>query len=369
MLKVSDLFNIKILMKNVLTILFLLIVSITYAHSDIIFSTNNGNRYLEHQTSFAEFEINAKISIFEQLLDKLIETKKYKTPCYIYFQHAYRYRKPLYYTLSYGKFHSVLNTFDDKDIEGINLIIRAGNFDIKELLNLINNAFENIELLKQTQKELFFDLNATHNGNPLYDTLYSIDNEIIKQYKQQNDEVVNQLIQEKTHKFFDKSPSDKLDYFYQNNQFHFYNHKDKIILSVDSIFEVFGNSNYHFVFINDSMFYHFHTQNQRVNELLTIPNLSVYDRIFPIDKFYYEFYSEEKYFLIFRDFMNFKKVLFLPNEGKVISNYNEYEDELIDGFINEKEEEKPSNDYLIWWLLGISLVINGWLLLRLKNRK
>lgn len=355
-------------MKTLLPVLFLFISSMIYAHQDITSSQNDGNLYLEHIMSFPKLEANNKVDIFYRLLDKLIKIKKYKTSCCLYFQYIDANKKPSYtYTLGYGKADFVTRAFEDKDIEGINLTVRTNDFDIKELLNLVNSAFENVELIKKSQKQIFIDLNMTSNGTPQFDTLNSIENNIIETYKQRNDSVVNQLIQEKTHKFLEKDYTGELDYFYQNNQFHFYNNKDKVILSVNNIFEIFGNPNFHFVFINDSMFYYFDRQDQNVSKLFTIKDMP--DRGSPVYEFYYDMGLPARHFLIFSYYGNLKKILFLPDEEKVISNYGEYEDELIDSFINKKEEEKQSNDYLIWWWLGISLVVNAWLLLRLKNKK
>ena len=112
--------------------------------------------------------------------------------------------------------------------------------------------------------------------------------------------------------------------------------------------------------------YYFDNQHQNVSKLFTIKDMP--NRIFTIHKFHNEMWLSEKYYLIFQTHTGFKKVLFLPNEENVISNYNELEDELIDNFINEKEAEEPANDYLVWLFLSISLGINGWLLFRFYRK-
>lgn len=351
----------KIPLKIFLPILFLLTTSITYSHQDVTFSQNDGNLYLHNKTGWTELEIHDKLDIFYQLLNKMRKAKKYdKIPCYIYFNHNYTNSKPSYYTLNYEKFDFVINDFDNKDIEGLHLVIRKKNFDIKELLNLMNSAFENIEFIKKSQKQVFFDLNRTSNGIPQFDTLNSIESHIIDQYKQQNNSIVNLLIQEKIYRHKEYL---NVDYFYQNNQFHFYNKKNEVVITTNDIFEIFGDTNNSFVFTNDSTFYHFAGYN--VSKAFTIKNMT--ERNSPIYEFHHEIRRDnapEKFFLIFNNYSHFKKVLFIPYENTVISNYMEIENEWIDGFINSETEKEESEKSLIWIILSISLVFNGWLFLR-----
>lgn len=137
------------------------------------------------------------------------------------------------------------------------------DFDIKKMLNLINSAYINIDYIKTAQtiapiKNRFWNI----------DTLKSIPLNEVKAYLNTNDPVVDSLINLKTYrhsKLIEETGG--VDYFYQNNKFHFYvvpkplnswnqksdtttfSNTEQVILTVDNIYEIFGNYNDGFLFL------------------------------------------------------------------------------------------------------------------------
>jgi|GEM_PF-1423062 len=385
-------------MRIIFIAILLFISSFTYAHQDFIWLINRKNIHFSYKTGWDEFEINEKVDILLHLLAKLVETKDHNhEQIYIYFNHNYTNRDSSYLALGYSPFtyrEDYEKGKPTKEITttGLKLVINERDFDIKELLNLVNSAFENVNFIKTNQEELIIDKHYIKNGVPQYDTLFSILPIHISKYLASSDTTIDQLINEKTYRHLKKvERSREIDYYYKNNKFHFYNTREpntkwskelekhvvtnsygEDILVVENIHEIIGNFNDgHFVFINDSTFYYIPQLKDKVRGPFKVDDVVTGRQ--PIHEYYSEYMGSKRFNIFFYNYSGYNKTVFFPDSNLVISNYNKLEEDFINELFNKKKTSQPNITYniklsFLLLVLVLSIVLNVWFLMRnVKN--
>jgi hypothetical protein len=378
-------------MKLIFLIAFILLSFHTFAHQDIICSINKGNIHLQYLSGWGQLEIGNKIRIFVELSDKLIKEKfPNSEQIYIYFGHDYTKSDTSYYALGYGQFtfwdYEKNKTSNDIKAKGIKVIIRDRDFDIKKMLLLINSAFSNIDFIKNNQSEYIIKTKYT-----TADTFNSIQFNQVEKYLSYSDPDIDKLLNEKIYRNLKKVKEKReIDYYFQNNKFHFYNTKEpteewsqsqgkyvvsKIfgedILTVNNIFEIFGNVNDgHLVFINDSTFYFIPQLKDKVRGPFKIDSIRAGRP--PIDKYYYENRPIEKFTLFIDNYSSYDKALFIPDSNLLVSNYDKLENDFINGFFKKNNDNKINNNSnktvtILLTLLGLCIVVIIWLVERQRK--
>lgn len=361
-----------------------------YAHEDITMSVNKGYIHFQYETGWAEFEVGQKISILLNLSEKLLKIKGYPNQhIYIYFDHDYTKRDSSYFALGYGQFsywdYENTKSTNDKNATGIKLIIRDRDVNIKQLLNLINSAFSNINFIKANQKQLTIDLHSSTNGIAEFDTLYSIPPSKVLKYLSSSDTITERLIKEKTYRNIKKTEEIRaIDYYFQNNKFHFYNTREpdeewsqeqrkyvitktygEDVLVVDNILEISGSFNDgNFVFINDSVFYYIPQLKDKVGGPYKVDSVRAGRR--PVYKYYHEYEPVNRFTLFFDNYRNYSKAIFFPDNNLVISNFDKLENNFINEIFNKRNVKETDAGaslklYIVLTVLGLSLILNLWL--------
>jgi hypothetical protein len=356
-------------MKKIFLIVFVLISFSSFAYQDIVYSVNRGNIHLQYFTAWGELEISNKIIIFLQLSEKLIKDK-FSNPdqLYIYFNHDYSKSRTTYYALSYGQFSfwdsEKYKTSKDIKANGLKIIIRDRDFDIKKMLLLVNSALINSAFVKNNQSKFIIN---TENYNP--DTLNSIQFSQVAKYLTSSDSTVENLMKEKCYRNIKKTKEEnEIDYYFQNNKFHFYNTRKskeewsqsqgryvvtktfgEDILTTDNIFEIFGSiSHGHFIFINDSTFYFIPQLKDIIRGPFKIDNTRPGR---PPITYYHEYKPIEKFILYTFSYRNNEKALFVPDSNFLVSNYDKIENNLINSLFKKKDNKeinsKPNKTVII----------------------
>ena len=351
------------------------------AHQDVVYSVNKGNVHLQYLSGWGQLEIGSKIRIFVELSDKLIKDRfPNSEQLYVYFGHDYTKSDTTYYALGYGQFsfwdYEKNKSSKDVKSKGIKIIIRDRDFDIKRVLFLVNSALSNTDLIKTTQTEYIIKTKYYDS-----DTLNSIQFSQVDKYLASSDPAIEKLLNEKYYRNIQKVNEDRdIDYYFQNNQFHFYNTREpeeewsqaqnkhvvsktfgEDILVVDNIFEIFGSINDgHFVFINDSIFYFIPQLKDKIRGPFRIDNVTAGRR--PIFKYYHENGPIEKFTLFIDNYRDYDKALFIPDSNLLVSNYDSLENDFINSFfkktVNKKVDSKSNRTVIILLtLLGLCLVL------------
>jgi len=363
----------------------------TFAHSDHYASYQKGNLFFQYRVGWKEMEINNKIKILIHLTEKLLIEKKTKDKIYINF--AESYIDTTYCTVGFGNFvYEDYNKNHRRKHIGLKINIVNYDIDIKELLNLVSVSINNLSKIKRDQKQVIIDFHECLNDVDQNDTLISIPPQIISQYKITTDKLVEKLINTKTYSnLIGKETFWNLDYYYQNNKFHFYNTSEpetkynprtgnndivKIygedILVVDNITETIGDWNYgHFVFINDSNFYYIPKEKSNVQGPFKLDSI-LFGRP-PVRSLKYEYFGEGRFTMYFDNYLTITKALFLPNKKTLINNYHILEGKSIKNYINTGEVKnlKENKEFIIIEITGIlllvSIIINVWLIFNRKK--
>lgn len=346
---------------------------------------------MQYLSGWRELEVGNKIRIFLELSEKLIREKfPDSEQLYIYFGHDYTKRDTSYYALGYGQFsfwdYGKHKTSKDVKTSGLKILIRDRDFDIKKMLNLVNSAFSNITFIKSNQSEYII---KTRYFNA--DTLKSIQFSQVAKYLSSSDTAIEKLLKDKYYRNIEKAKEESdIDYYFQNNKFHFYNTRKpeeewsqsqekyvvaktfgEDILTTDNIFEIFGSIyDGHFVFINDSVFYFIPQLKHPVRGPFKIDSIEAGRR--PVFKYYHEYEPIEKFILFVDGYRNINKVLFIPDSNLVVSNYDSLENDFIKSLLrktdNKKIGSKPGKTVIILLtLLGLCFVTIIWLIRRQRK--
>lgn len=378
-------------LKHIFLIAFVLFSFRSSAHQDVVHSVNKGTVHIQYLSGWGQLEIGNKIGIFLELADKLV---KYKFPnseqLYIYFGHDYTKSDTSYYALGYGQFsfwdYEKYKTSKDVKANGIKILIRDRDFDIKKMLQLVNSALPNTAFIKNNQSEYII---KTKYYNA--DTLKSIQFSEVAKYLSSSDTVIEGLLKEKYYRNIEKVKEESdIDYYFQNNKFHFYNTRKpeeewsqsqgkyvvgkmfgEDILTTDNIFEIFGSVyDGHFVFINDSTFYFIPQLKDSIRGPFKIDSIRAGRP--PINKYYHEYRPIEKFILFIDNYRDNEKTLFIPDSNFLVSNYDKIENSFINSLFkktdNPKIKSKPNKTIIVLaTLLGFCLVTIIWLARRQKS--
>jgi hypothetical protein len=359
-----------------------------FAHQDVIYSVNKGNVHLQYLSGWGELEIGNKIKIFIEICENLIRGKfDNSEQLYIYFGHDYTKSDSSYYTVGYGQFsfwdYEKNKTSKDIKAKGIKITIRDKDFDIKQMLNLVNSAFTNIDFIKDNQLK--------YRIEPILhklDTLNSIPFAQVEKYLSSSDSTINNLLTKKYYRSLPREEDGRVGYYFQNNRFHFYNTNvkewspaqskyvvtktsDKDILVVDNIYEIFGNVyDGYFVFTNDSTFYFIPQLKDKVRGPFKIDSVRAGRQ--PITKYYHEYRPIEKFILFIDNYRNYEKALFVPDSNFLVSNYDQIENNFINSLFkktdNKKINSKPSKTVIILLALLVLCSVTIILLVRRQGK-
>jgi hypothetical protein len=378
-------------MKTIFLVAFVLLSFRTLAHQDIVYSVNKGNIHLQYLSGWGQLEIGNKIRIFLELSDKLVKEKfSNSEQLYIYFGHDYTKSDTSYYALGYGKFsfwdYEKFKTSKDVKTNGLKILIRDRDFDIKKMLLLVNSAFLNTDFIKNNQSEYIIKTRYYNS-----DTLKSIQFSQVAKYLSSSDATIEKLLKEKHYRNKEKAKEESdIDYYFQNNKFHFYNTRKpeeewsqsegkyvvtktfgEDILTTDNIFEIFGSVyDGHFVFINDSTFYFIPQLKDSIRGPFKIDSIRAGRP--PITKYYHEYRPIEKFILFIDNYRNYEKALFIPDSNFLVSNYDQIENNFINSLFKKtdtkKINSKPSKPVIILLtLLGLCILTIIWLVRRQRK--
>ena len=373
-------------MKFKLLLLFTILSLSSFAHQDHYVSYHKNNFYFQYRVGWEKMELDNKVKILIHLTEKLLVEKKIKDKIYINF--AESHFDSAYCAVGYGKFvYEDFRKNHSSEHNGLKINIVDNDIDIKELLNLVSVSLNNVSSIKRDQKQEIIDLHLSINGKDQYDTLMSIPAKIVSKYKFTSDKLVEKIISLKTYSNL-TGPETlwNLDYYYQNNKFHFYNTSEpetkynprtgnddivntfgEDILVVDNITETTGEWNYgHFVFTNDSTFYYIPREKTDVQGPFKLDSIR-FGRP-PVRKLNYEFFGNGRFTMYFDNYITITKALFIPEKKILINNYHILEGKSIQNYIDSVEipkEEKKKEYSLILMIIPfliISIILNIWLI-------
>ena len=257
------------------------------------------------------------------------------------------------------------------------------DFDIKRILQLVNAALSNIDFIRKNQSQYIL---KTKYG--FVDTLNSIPFTEVAKYFSSPEPSIEKLLTEKIYRHIKKtSEQGEIDYYYQNNQFHFYNTNKpeeewsksqkkfvvtktfgEDILTVDDIYEIIGSLyEGNFIFINESTFYFIPRLKDKIRGPFKIDSVDAGRR--PITKYYYETNPFDKFTLFMEINSSTSKVLFIPDSNLLISNYDKLEDNFIQGLLTKTEKRKINTNSnrtitILLTVLGLCFLLIIWLFIR-----
>jgi len=363
----------------------------SFAHQDHYVSYHKSNLYFQYRVGWEIKELDNKIEILILLTEKLLIEKKIKERIYINF--AESHIDSAYCAVGFGKFvYEDFHKNHRSEHIGLKINIVDSDINIKELLNLVSVSLNNLHSIKRDQKQEIIDLHERLNGVDQYDTLISITSKVVSQYKITADKLVKKLISQKTYSNLTGPETFwNLDYYYQNNKFHFYNTSEpetkynprtgnddivktfgEDILVVDNITETSGEWNYgHFVFINDSTFFYIPREKSDVQGPFKLDSIR-FGRP-PVRNLNYEYFGYGRFTMYFDNYITITKALFIPEKKILINNYHILEGKSIQNHIDAveipKEEKKKEFSIILMILpfLIISIAINIWLVQKRKN--
>ena len=365
-------------MKFKLLLLFTIFSFGSFAHEDHYVSYHKSNIYFQYRVGWEKMELDNKVNILIHLTEKLLVEKKIKDK--IYFNFAESHIDSAYCAVGFGKFvYEDFRKNHRSEHNGLKINIVDNDIDIKELLNLVSVSFNNIQSIKRDQKQEIINLHLSINGKDQYDTLMSIPAKIVSKYKFTYDKFVEKIINLKTYSNLTGPETFwNLDYYYQNNKFHFYNTSEsetkynprtgnddivktfgEDILVVDNITETIGEWNYgHFVFINDSNFYYIPKLKSDVQGPFKLDSI-LFGRP-PVRSLKYEHFGEGRFTMYFDNYLTITKALFIPEKKLLINNYHVLEGKSIQNYIkpDEAKKMKGNKEYTIISIIGTFLLVS-----------
>lgn len=305
-------------------------------------------------------EIQQKGEILIELLNDLVKTKgKFKDHIFIHYSGSFYENNKVYTNITFGEDTYRLNnqkSDDDKTAKGIIVDIHDYDLSITKMVNMVN---------------VFLDsLSGNKTDTSIVSTL--LKRKIFRNKKQ-------------------TSEIDELDYYYENNKFHFYclvqpydtsNVRVKALFSVDNVYEIYGNSlsEGYFIFTTDSNFLFFRhdklSKPLRFNWRPLIDSGHFQRSAIKGHEIEYYYDTTKKFVQKFVLHYNFdSKALFIPHENFVKTDYQNIEWKFIDSLIQKPSIIAPINPkensklwfYILGGLLIISLALNI-ILWRKKNK-
>lgn len=298
------------------------------------------------------FEFNYKGTILCELINDYIkEQKHFKDHVIINFNPSMYLDPSIYYKLNY--------TNDSYEIIGNK---NSREYNVKAAILNIHD----------------YDFNIMDNFKTIIGFVDSLSG------AKTNKEVFNKILQRKIYrknKITDNINS--LDYYFENGLFHFYYLAyDKYSTPKIKSIEIYNTSNvYEFVevpynkylvFENDSTFKYVY-DNVASKSILFRWRLTPIDRYFNrasisnVKEEYFEIDSTGyKSMITFDyDYLEDKKAIYIPSENFIMTDYKSFETDNIYQFINKskhpkniEKKEKTSNNYLLYLIVGLSVIIH-----------
>jgi hypothetical protein len=381
-----------------ITLLFSLlsVFTLSHAHEDIIQTTNVENVHLNLITGYSNYEVYKQADILHYLAVRLLKAKGFREHVYISFRHAYTGPDSSFYALAYVPFHypdETNSTGQHTHMTGLKLVVRDVYMDIGKMLRLINAGISNIESIKASQSTYYLKGIMPRD----LDTVVAIPAAGINKLLTVTDTTIERILGEKTYRnIIREKEYGKVDYYFQNNCYHFFNEDEaysdtegkdiegpyygQVQLIVDNIFEIIGGLNdNHIIFTSDRTFYYLPSEILYISDPkpprplrgpFTIDSISPSGRR-PIFKYTREYNDPFSFFTLYiRNFthdinLRDSKVLFLPDSNLLISNYENFENEMLLDFFKKtelKEDKAEPKDRLMLvsaaLLLAISLLLN-----------
>ena len=372
-------------MKKIFLIILALIAFKVYATEDIIYDKNYKNVHFQSGGISAPSETLNKLDIFIDLLEKLVDSKKYSLPVFIQVSDEFypSNKDSNTYSVSYGRFSYKMrdkkcktceNGYDDKDYQDIGLIvsIRDRSYKIKEWLQFINSVFQNAEYIKLHQQ-----LNAKSFSLKEDATIDSIIR--IKEYCRYVGGQWKEVYYYQNSKFyFQYFPFPMSSYLYDSldkNNHHFTNdYPNRFIppkgmysrdyaLVTDNVLAI-GSSRYgDFVYINDSTFYFMPEAKTKPIGPYVLNNISRY-RVIYAQYTCYEY--PLKYVMIqIESRLNktgFEKILYSPDSNLLVQDYDSVEDKSILRLFKKKYPATGGTSISKQIVLSLSCLLTGLLI-------
>ena len=337
--------------KTTFLILFVCIPFFAKASWDLDVYNDTENVSIESYLSHQEFETQFKIDILIKLVQQLIEESEHPDLQVFMNINYYGTYQDSYYTLGYDKFEAskLSHSPEKREYEGLIIYIKDKDIKVKKILTILSNALNNIDYIKSNQTRVFKKSKYSPTNNPKFDTLYSISPEEINQYASNGNKLLDIIVAQKVdvERRFAEKEQKNINYYYQNNKYHFYNsEKTKKLLVVDNVLEIVGNTkDGYFIFDTDSTFYYLTMFNGKVKGKFKIDDL--YQGREPI--YNYKRKTKPTNLFLLNISNSATQILFVPDRNFVYSNYQEVDEKIIDILIQNKIEkqakEKMKNDF------------------------
>lgn len=361
------------MLKKIIAILLLSIISLRgLSHVDIAWTDHQDNIHFRYLIGWGEFEIAPKARIVLKLAAQLAKERRYDEHIFIDFKHDYTLCLRPNYAIGYGEFDYWNDPTKGKLIKrtthGLKLVIQDKDVNVTRILNLLNAAMINRDVIKRDQIQYVVDLRMTNNGVQQFDTLYSISPNIIKKYCNSVDTTVDRLLASKTYSGMWWTEEKPVMYYFQHGKYHLYTSKEeegskkileKDVLTITKVHEIFGSKNEgFFVFKNDSVF--FFIDYWKDSAIGPFKVDSIMSGRSPVSKYYCERLPMKRFFLYFDEYGPYRKAMFIPDSNILVSNYLDVENEFIKSFHGNEDDEKNGVNLklVLASILAISFLLN-----------
>lgn len=358
-------------MRKLFCILFVSITLSASATEALLISKNYKNVHFQSGEVYSGDEVFNKCDLFFDLIKQLFDSKKYDNPVLIRFINVYDKKSvdSIGYSVSYAgfeyrKFDRKCKTcehgYDDGRYNdtGIVIEIRDKGFKVKEYLQLINSALENIDYIKQHQKQqhlktkwrVFDELRIA------YKDAYS--------FSQRKDTSIDRVSKERKYCQFVGQEWSEV-YYYQDNKFHIQylpwsisNYMDTVhtseisgpvfqpnkglystedALITNNIIQINSTRFGDFVFVSDSTFYFLPYPKAKpkgpmvIHDLLDFPFLLAQFECFDYPAKYIVITTET-----WHNKKTAEKILYAPDSNLFVADYDSIENESIKQLFHRK---------------------------------
>ncbi|MBK8345144.1 MAG: hypothetical protein IPL12_18775 [Bacteroidetes bacterium] len=150
-----------------------------------------------------------------------------------------------------------------------------------------------------------------------------------------------------------------------------FSNTEQVILTVDNIYEIFGNYNDgFFIFIDDSSFYYI-PQNMGIAKGMFVIN-GIRSGRRPLNEYDYQLSPFEHFILYFDSYRYQSEALFIPQRSIVISNYDKLEDDFIATLLPTNQLNEKNNSHKKLRIMGVclfvlSVLLNLFLVLKIRS--
>jgi hypothetical protein len=273
--------------RYILTLILVLNFGTAFAHQDFWMTKDFGNVKVRILTGFEYEEIN-KVFIIGQLAEQFSKQLNYTNKIFLDFNHHYTGNCNPDFFISYDKGkiqYSWSGADKEKDfLKNKSIVVRqvSRQFDAETTLKLLEYSIQNVEQIKSSQKEIYYNKNYCQWIINSIDTT-KIKTMLMKPVSNQIKGVLTLKI-EKPEKEFKYG----LSYYFKDNKYSIfsrqYNKDDNTLLSLDNIYDIKkieGSSM--IIFDTDSTFYYVNQYQNRVSKRHNINNKYDYYRPYKVE--------------------------------------------------------------------------------------